>query len=52
MTTAANWVSVASTICCVFLLISWAVLPVDKTYRHYLSICLTFGVMFMSVCRA
>ncbi|KAK4129323.1 hypothetical protein N657DRAFT_67823 [Parathielavia appendiculata] len=49
MGTAANWVAVASTICCVFLLISWAVLPVDKTYRHYLSISLTVAVMFMNL---
>ncbi len=49
MTAAANWVAVAGTICCVFLLLSWAVLPVDKTYRHYLSICLTVAVIFMSV---
>jgi hypothetical protein len=50
MSAAANWVAVASTVCCVFLLLSWAVLPVDKTYRHYLSICLTMGVVFMNVC--
>jgi hypothetical protein len=49
MTDGANWVAVASTICCVFLLLSWAVLPVEKTYRHYLSICLTAGVMCMNV---
>ncbi|EAQ93629.1 hypothetical protein CHGG_01864 [Chaetomium globosum CBS 148.51] len=49
MTEGANWVAVASTVCCVFLLLSWAVLPVEKTYRHYLSICLTAGVMFMNL---
>jgi len=49
MSTAANWVAVASTICCVFLLLSWAVLPVEKTYRHYLSISLTTAVMFMNL---
>ncbi|AEO70061.1 uncharacterized protein THITE_2120943 [Thermothielavioides terrestris NRRL 8126] len=49
MSAAANWVAVASTVCCVFLLLSWAVLPVDKTYRHYLSICLTMGVVFMNL---
>jgi hypothetical protein len=46
---AANWVSVVSTICCVFLLVSWTVLPVDKTFRHYLSISLTVAVMMMNV---
>ena len=49
MNSAANWIAVASTVCCAFLLLSWAVLPVEKTYRHYLSICLTTGVMFMNV---
>ena len=47
--TAANWVAVGSAICCLFLLVSWAVLPVEKTYRHYLSISLTIGVLFMNV---
>ncbi|KAK4251247.1 hypothetical protein C7999DRAFT_37856 [Corynascus novoguineensis] len=49
MTTAANWVAVVSTVCCVFLLLSWAVLPVEKTYRHYLSISLTVGVVCMNL---
>lgn len=46
---AADWVAVASTVCCVFLLLSWLVLPIDKTHRHYLSICLTFAVTFMNL---
>lgn len=45
----ADWVAVASTICCAFLLLSWAALPVEKTNRHYLSVCLTFGVLLMNV---
>ncbi|CCF39314.1 hypothetical protein CH063_10179 [Colletotrichum higginsianum] len=49
LTTAANWVCVASAACCLFLLVSWAVLPVDKTYRHYLSICLTIAVLIMNL---
>jgi hypothetical protein len=49
MSEAANWVSVVSTVGCVFLLVSWAVLPVDKTFRHYLSICLTTAVVFMNL---
>ncbi|KAK3394460.1 hypothetical protein B0H63DRAFT_517587 [Podospora didyma] len=49
MGVAADWVAVASTVCCVFLLLSWAVLPVDKTFRHYLSICLTTGVLLMNL---
>lgn len=46
---AAEWVSVASTVCCLFLLLSWTVLPIDKTHRHYLSICLTVSVVFMNL---
>lgn len=51
MSEAANWVSVVSTVGCVFLLLSWAVLPVEKTFRHYLSISLTTAVVFMNVGR-
>ena len=46
---AAGWVAVVSIICCIFLLLSWAFLPVEKTNRHYMSICLTVGVVFMNV---
>jgi hypothetical protein len=46
---AANWVAVVSTVCTVFLMLSWACLPVEKTNRHYLSICLATGVFFMNV---
>ncbi|KAK2060508.1 hypothetical protein LY76DRAFT_411588 [Colletotrichum caudatum] len=49
LTTAANWVCVASATGCLFLLLSWAFLPVDKTYRHYLSICLTLAVLIMNL---
>lgn len=49
ITIVANWVAAVSVICCAFLLISWAFLPVEKTNRHYLSICLTFGVLLMNV---
>lgn len=46
---AADWISVVSTVCCLFLLLSWAILPIDKTHRHYLSICLTLAVVFMNL---
>ncbi|KAH8910669.1 hypothetical protein BR93DRAFT_873113 [Coniochaeta sp. PMI_546] len=46
---AAGWVAVVSTVCCVFLLLSWIFLPVEKTNRHYMSICLTIGVVFMNL---
>ena len=49
VSTAANWVSVFGTVCCAFLLLSWAFLPVDKTHRHYLSISLTAAVVLMNV---
>ena len=49
MTTAANWVNVGSIIFAVFMLVSWAVLPPSKSGRHYLSICLTIAIIFMSV---
>jgi len=48
---AAEWIAVAGAACCVFLLLSWLVLPVEKTHRHYLSICLTIAVMLMNVSR-
>ncbi|TQV97196.1 hypothetical protein V2A60_000176 [Cordyceps javanica] len=47
--TVANWVATASSLCCLYLLLSWALLPVDKTNRHYLSICLTLAVLLMNM---
>lgn len=49
ITTSANWINVASMVCSLFLLVSFAFLPVDKTHRHYLSVCMTMGVALMSV---
>lgn len=49
VTTSANWVNVAGLICCLFLLVSYAALPVAKTHRHFLSICLVIGIVFMQV---
>jgi hypothetical protein len=48
-TQVANWVNVAAVVVTFFLLISFIVLPVKWTHRHYLSVCLTIGVMFMEV---
>lgn len=50
ITDSASWVNVASMICSVFLIISFAVLPIEKTHRHYLSVCLAIGVTLMQVC--
>ncbi|KXJ95509.1 hypothetical protein Micbo1qcDRAFT_26936 [Microdochium bolleyi] len=49
MSAVANWITVVSMICCGFLLLSWAFLPVEKTHRHYLSICLTLGICMMNM---
>jgi hypothetical protein len=46
----ANWVNVAALVVTFFLLVSFVVLPVKWTHRHYLSVCLTIGVMFIEVC--
>ncbi|KAH9909317.1 hypothetical protein F4778DRAFT_224187 [Xylariomycetidae sp. FL2044] len=48
-TAAANWITVVSLIACAFLLLSWVVLPVEKTHRHYLSISLTCAVVLMNL---
>ncbi|KAI1277087.1 hypothetical protein F5Y07DRAFT_112674 [Xylaria sp. FL0933] len=48
-TKSADWVNVAGMIGCAFLLLSWIVLPVERTHRHYLSICLTVAVVFMNL---
>ncbi|CAG8378895.1 unnamed protein product [Penicillium salamii] len=45
----ASWISVAILPLCIFLLISYAVLPVKWTHRHYLSICFTIGICFMEL---
>lgn len=49
ITKSASWVNVAGMICSMFLLISFAFLPVSKTHRHYLSICLAIATVFMQV---
>lgn len=46
---AASWISVAILPLCIFLLVSYAVLPVKFTHRHYLGICFTLGICFMEV---
>ncbi|GFF23344.1 frizzled and smoothened-like protein P [Aspergillus udagawae] len=45
----ASWISVAILPLCIFLLVSYAVLPVKFTHRHYLSICFTLGICFMEI---
>lgn len=45
----ASWISVAVLPLCIFLLVSYAVLPVKWTHRHYLSICFTLGICCMEI---
>lgn len=47
---ATTYVNVVGIGCCAFLLLSFAVLPVEYTRRHYLSVCLTFAILLMQVC--
>ena len=45
----AEALNVASLILLVFLLVSFVVLPAEKTRRHYLSYCLIIAAMLMAV---
>jgi len=49
LTGIANWLNVGSIACTALLLLSLLVLPVQKTSRHYLTVCLLIAVGFMSV---
>ncbi|KAJ5105069.1 hypothetical protein NUU61_002416 [Penicillium alfredii] len=48
-TDVASWISVAILPLCIFLLVSYAVLPVKWTHRHYLSVCFTLGICCMEI---
>lgn len=39
----------AGLVCLVFLMITFLVLPAEKTRRHYLSYCLIIAAIFMAV---
>jgi hypothetical protein len=45
----AEGLNVASLVLLVFLLVSFLVLPAEKTRRHYLSYCLIVAAMFMAL---
>ncbi|OJJ47039.1 hypothetical protein ASPZODRAFT_1879839 [Penicilliopsis zonata CBS 506.65] len=45
----ASWIAVGVLPLCVFLLVTYAVVPVKYTHRHYMSICFTLGICFMDV---
>jgi hypothetical protein len=49
-TQVANWLNVAAMVATLFCLLSFFILPVKWTHRHYLSICLAIAVAFMEVC--
>jgi hypothetical protein len=49
LTGVANWLNVGSLSCCAVLLLTLLVLPIQKTSRHYLTICLILAVGFMNV---
>jgi uncharacterized BrkB/YihY/UPF0761 family membrane protein len=46
---AAEALNVAGLICLVFMMITFLVLPAEKTRRHYLSYCLIIAAMFMAL---
>ncbi|RAK80953.1 protein gprM [Aspergillus fijiensis CBS 313.89] len=48
-TQAAGWLGVAILPLCIFLLVSYAVLPPKWTNRHYLSICFTLGICCIEI---
>jgi hypothetical protein len=50
-TQVANWLNVAALVATMFLLLSFFILPVKWTHRHYLSICLALAVGLMEVCQ-
>ncbi|KAF3001987.1 hypothetical protein E8E13_007877 [Curvularia kusanoi] len=45
----AEALNVAGLVCLIFLMISFIVLPAEKTRRHYLSYCLILAAMFMAL---
>ncbi len=46
---ASNWLNVAGMVCTVSLLISFIVLPVERTSRHYLTVCFIVAVCILQV---
>lgn len=45
----ANYVGIASLVCNVLLLLTYLVLPEEKSHRHYLSIGLTVSLILLSI---
>ncbi|KAK0118774.1 hypothetical protein ONS95_007656 [Cadophora gregata] len=49
ITHSASWLNVAGMVCSMFLILSFAFLPVEKTHRHYLSVCLAVAIIIMQL---
>lgn len=47
-----GWLNVTGIICCVLLLLSYFILPVEKTSRHYLSVGLVVSLCLIQVSRS
>ncbi len=48
---AADWLNVAGLVCSALLLLSYLVLPVQKTSRHYMTIGLVAAICLLQVCK-
>ncbi|KAL8666725.1 MAG: hypothetical protein Q9202_001263 [Teloschistes flavicans] len=46
---ASNWLNVTGMVCTVSLLISFLVLPVEKTSRHYLTVCFILAICLLQL---
>ena len=49
--TGSTYLNLVGVACCVFLLLSFAVLSVEYTNRHYLSVCLVTAILILQVCK-
>ena len=49
MTRVAGYINVVALALCLFMLVSFAVLPAEKTRRHYLNVCLLIGIVFLEL---
>ncbi|KAL2065100.1 hypothetical protein VTL71DRAFT_4240 [Oculimacula yallundae] len=49
VTNSVSWINVGGMICSMFLILSFAFLPVQKTHRHYLSVCLAVAIIIMQL---
>ena len=49
LTRIAGYVNVVGLALCVFMLVSFAVLPLEKTKRHYLNVCLLLSIVFLEL---